>query len=393
MCVTVLHSLLASLALAAGCAAGSQPAAAAGGSGNPTSPAPAAHAITNLDQDYVIGPTAARELGRRIDFQVRAEPEGGSGVKLLSVQDDSVFVLDGRNYLNRLRREDGERLWRIPVADSHSEVYGITFLPRAERVFVTVGGDILALDETTGSQVARQPLVQMASTAPVVVGPFLVYGSRNGQLVWHSFGVGHQWRGYEISSTIRVPPVLADGYLVGVGADGRIMVLEAESAAGIWDRKLLDEVVVPPAAGDGLVYLSGLDQHVWAFELSTGRRAWRHLTEAPLTDPPTLIGDHLYQTVPTVGLVCFEARPVNAPGGVVLWTAPGVTGSVIGGHGKRLDVWDGTKKRLTVVEEARGTVVREIDLPQVAHLVTDSAKPGELYAASDDGRVIRLVPR
>ncbi len=390
MRVTVLHSLLASLAVAAGCAAGASPAAA---TGNPATPARVAPVDDSLDREYVIGPTAARELGRRIDFQVRTDPEGDSGVKMLAVQDDSVFVLDGRNFLSRLSREDGQRLWRIPVSDAQSEIYGITFLPQAERVFVTVGGDILALDESTGSMVARQPLVQMASTAPVVVGPFLVYGSRNGQLVWHSFGVGHQWRGYEISSTIRVPPVLEEGYLVGVGADGRIMVLEAQSAAGIWDRKLLDEVVVPPVAGHGLVYLSGLDQHVWAFELSTGRRAWRHLTEAPLTDRAALIGDHLYQQVPTIGLVCFDARPVNAPGGVVLWTASGVSGNVVGEFGKRLDVWDGRQKRLSVVEAASGTLVREIDLPQVTHLVTDEAKPGELYAASDDGRVIRLVPR
>ena len=34
-----------------------------------------------------------------------------------------------------------------------------------------------------------------------------------------------------------------------------------------------------------------------------------------------------------------------------------------------------------------------IDLPGVRHLVMSTTESGDLYAAGDDGRVIRLVPR
>ena len=81
------------------------------------------------------------------------------------------------------------------------------------------------------------------------IGGFFLYGARNGQLCWHSYEVGHQWRGYQVSQSIRLAPLLVDGAVIVVGSDGRIMVLDAGSAAQIWSKKLLDVVTAPPAAG------------------------------------------------------------------------------------------------------------------------------------------------
>ena len=70
----------------------------------------------DLERDYLVGPEAARKLGLRIVFQSQTHPEQGSGIKRMSVQADAIFVLDGVNFLTRLRRANGQRLWRLPVA-------------------------------------------------------------------------------------------------------------------------------------------------------------------------------------------------------------------------------------------------------------------------------------
>src|SRR5687767_6826997 len=57
-----------------------------------------------IEQKYVVGPNAARELDYSIDWQYL---EGGSNLKQLSVQGDSVFALDGRNFLTRIKKDDG----------------------------------------------------------------------------------------------------------------------------------------------------------------------------------------------------------------------------------------------------------------------------------------------
>ena len=346
----------------------------------------------DLDKEYLIGPTDSRDLRYRIDWQTRVSPQANSGIKQVSVQHDSVFVLDGQNFLTRLRREDGARLWRIPVAEQRSEIHGTTFLPRLDRVFLSTGSHIFILDADTGSLIQKQRLGQIASTAPVVFGRFFLYGARNGQLVWHSYDVGFQWRAFQISSSIRIPPLIVDGYVVTVGTDGHIMILDASSATSLWERQLLNAVIAAPVAGENMVYIAGLDQYVWAFDIQTGRIAWRHLSESPLEDSPVLIGDRLYQQIPAQGLVCFEARPVDAPGGKVIWQAPDVRGNVVSRYPDHMVVWDRRQRLLTTVGTA-GAVIKSVSLPWVKHLQASGLQDGNLVAAADDGRVIRLVPR
>ena len=345
------------------------------------------------DAYYLIGPLAARDLGYRIDWQRRTLISANAGIKTITVQGDSVFVMDGRNFLSRLRREDGEQLWRVPVADALDEIHGITFMPRMERVFITSGGVVLVLDSDTGSQIAKQRLEQIANTEPIVFGQFFLYGTRNGQICWHSYEVGYQWRGYQVSQSIQLAPLLVDGAVIVVGSDGRIMVLDAGSASQIWSKKLLDVVTAPPAAGSRQVYVAGRDQHLWAFDLNTGRNTWRYLTEDPLSDGPVLLGDQVYQQIPSEGLVCFEAEPVNAPDGVVVWKAPKERGSVVGRIGANLLVWDQKQRRLELVTADQGAAALSLDLPGITFLLTNTRQSTDLFAAGDDGRVVRLVPR
>ena len=380
------------LGMAAGLAAGctTQPQA------TTETPAPAAVAETpeiDLETEFLIGPSKVRELGYRIDHQARTFPEADSGVKRLAILGDSAFVLDGRNFLTRLRRTDGKRVWRIPVADPLDDIHGITYLPDDELVLLMAGAHLLVLDDNTGSMIDKQDLGQIASTAPVVFGPVLIYGARNGQLVWHSFEVGYQWRGYQVSSTIRLNPLLVGGEVAVVASDGTVMVIDASSASALWEKRLLSGVEAAPVASDDLLYIAGLDQYVWALNLQTGRTAWRYLSEAPLVCPPALVDDRLYQHIPTEGLVCFAARPIDAPGGKVIWSTPGVQGQVIGKHGNRLMVWDDHEARMSLIDAERGAVMTTIDLPEVRHLLMSSTESGDLYAAGNDGRVIRLVPR
>ncbi len=355
-------------------------------------PVVAEPAEPDLDEQYLIGPTAARVLGYRIQWQTSAHSRSGLGFKQFEVQGDSVFTLDRENFLTRLRREDGERLWRLPVAAPLDEIHGITYLEHLGQIFLTTGGNLLVLDADSGSQVAKQRLEKFASTAPSVYGPFFIYGARNGQLVWHSYQVGYQWRAYQISTSIRVQPRLANGYVIAIGTDGRIMALDAETAGGIWDKRLLDAVVTDPAIGPGTVYVASADQHLWALDLTTGRNVWRYLTETPLVESPVLIGDRVYQQVPLEGLLCFQARPLDAPEGEVAWTAATVRGNAVGEHRNRLFVWSESSGEMIILDAGSGAVVEQVALPHVDRLYVTKRRSGDLYAAGDDGRVIRLNP-
>jgi hypothetical protein len=127
---------------------------------------PETEIVIDLETELLIGPSKARELGYRIDHQARTFPESESGIKRLAVLGDSVFVLDGRNFLTRLRRADGHRLWRIPVADPLDDIHGITHLDYEERVLLMAGNSLMVLDDNTGSLLQKQTLGQIASRSP-----------------------------------------------------------------------------------------------------------------------------------------------------------------------------------------------------------------------------------
>ena len=99
--------------------------------------------------------------------------------------------------------------------------------PARQTVRVSVRASQRSIHSIVRGCIEKQGLGQIASTAPVVFGNFFIYGSRSGQVVWHSSGVGYQWRGYQVSPTIRVAPLLVDGVIVAAGSDGRVMVLDS----------------------------------------------------------------------------------------------------------------------------------------------------------------------
>jgi hypothetical protein len=140
------------------------------------------------------------------------------------------------------------------------------------------------------------------------------------------------------------------------------------------------------------VYIAGRDQYLRAFDLSSGRGLWKVLNESPMSESPTLIGDRVYQQIPGQGLVCFNAMPIDSPGGEKFWAAD-IEGNVISQNRNELFVWDARARRLTIVDAARGSLIKTMDLPQAALLITAGENKSEIFAASNDGRIVRLIPR
>ena len=342
------------------------------------------------DASLLIDPAAAREIDYRVDWQY---PVAGRNPKHLSVQQDSVFVMDESNYLTRIDREDGTRVWRIPISYPLAEIQDVVYLPRHQRVLVISGGDLFVLNASDGSQVERQRLEGIANTAVVPYGDSVIYGTRHGQLAWHSHMMSVQHRAYQIAVSIVVPPAVRGNVIAVVGNDGELAAIDANTGASFWKKKLLADVVAAPAIGESAVYVAGLDQYIWAMDINTGRNIWRYLTESALTHSPVILDDRLCLQVADQGLMCFEALPYDRINGVILWTNPDVSGTVITRRRENLVCWDAAGRTLQVITAARGGHVTTLELPKVNRLITSGLVEGELFASSANGKVVRLVPR
>lgn len=345
-----------------------------------------------IARNYLTTPDDARRLGYRIDWQHQGDP----GTSILKVRSfgDTVFGLDDLFRISRYDGTSGTRLWRVPLLENVGRTYGMTYLPADDSLYVATGSEFHVYDGGTGVLTDRQRLMRAANTPPVPAGRFLVYGSRDGMVVWHAFQVGATWKAYRIAPTVNVAPAISDGYIVAPGSGGTISCLRLGDASRVWTKQTLADVVASPAAGGGMTYVASLDQHLRAWPLSFDKAtpAWEYLAKAPLTDAPSLIGDAIYQQVPGHGLHRFEAKPQNRPNGVLQWVAADVTGNVAVRDGERLLVWDAGRGLMQIVDERTGDLIDAVELPRVDGVHVNDINGGDIYLGGNGGRVLRLVP-
>lgn len=350
----------------------------------------------------MISADEARDLGYRIDWM---NGHLGEDIYLPSVQAGSVLLFTGEDHLVRIDSETGRRRWSSPIGNRVFEIFGATYLPAAGQIFVTADGAIFAVDAATGDPVSEHSALRGTSDKPVqklrwpsatpstVVGDYLVYGSRSGEVVWHAWSIGFTWRTYRVSGALRVQPLLSEGIIIAAGADGAISAIDARDVDAVWSLQLLDAVVAQPAVAGNTVFIAGSDQYLRAVNLDDGSLRWKTLTTAPLLESPVIHGDHLFIQVPGEGLACFSAFPTRISG-ERLWTTEEVVGSILTTTvDGRLLTWSQEQRLLQIVEPAGGYLVSTLHLPGVRTLMADADRGGNLYMLLESDAIFRLVPR
>lgn len=349
----------------------------------------------HLERTYAIGPVTSASFGYDVRWQF---PIPGEQIKFMTPHDDRLFIVTAKNDLLCLQADNGRRIWTVSVARELQDVHSVTYIPESELVLVLADSMLLTLDANTGMTKtavlgkAHQKLDWIASTPGVLNGEHLIYGSRNGQLVWQAWEIGFGWKAYQVAHSIRISPVLRSGIVCCVSPDGIVSAFAARDATQLWNTRLLDNIVSEPAASDHAIYISGVDQHLRAFDIHSGRTLWRVLTENALVDDPILIGDHVYQQIPGKGLASFTALPVNKLDGELNWTCDSNTGTVLTRNGDTLVTWDPNARTLATISATQGTPVFSKKFPKIVQVISDDVRNGTLLAINEDGQLVCLSP-
>ncbi len=344
-----------------------------------------------------------RDLSFRIDWvnQLTAK-----NLRLTTLADDSLYAIDQYDHLVCYDLASGAWRWSSPVGNHTYRLLGINANEEARQVYVNSDVAIFAFESDTGnlpthtsnpikgaSDKSVQKLSWSANTPGILTDTTLLYGSRNGKLVWHDCSIGFSSLTYSIAETMNTTPALSDGIVVATGGDGSLAAIDLKKARALWLIELLDAVVATPTINNGTVYVAGTDQYLRAIDLYTGRPRWKFLTTAELTDSPAIIGDGLYQRIPGVGLTSFSAFPPDITG-EKRWTAEDVHGVVITTTtNNRLLCWDKENRVLQEVDMKLGSITATLPLPTVKELLVDSPKKGNLYLITEDNAIIKLIPR
>jgi hypothetical protein len=230
----------------------------------------------------------------------------------------------------------------------------------------------------------------------------VIFGSRNGQLVFVNAHTGFLYRSSVVDPVSRAASPIAarpatNGAVVVVGSStGTIAAYSTSSAQSIWRRELLAGIVASPAISGNTVFVASEDQYLYALDLGNGDTLWKYFTQSPLRTPPFVAGEMVLQEIPGEGLVAFTANPEGQVGGQVRWKKTGIDGKPIStamSAGRESVVfWCPKHRRVSYVDLLKGDIISQVELPKVKHLEADRLDVGGFVAWSADGRIERLAP-
>jgi len=344
-----------------------------------------------------------RDLSFRIDW---VNQQTAKDLRLVTLSSDSLYAIDMYDHLVCYNLQSGAWRWSSPVGNHIFRLLGINTNEIARQVYVNSDATIYSFESDTGNLPTRtanpnkgatdkavQKLKWSANTPAIIADTTLLYGSRNGELVWHDCSIGFSSQTYSIANTMNTKPALSDGVVVATGGNGSLAAIDLKNARALWLIQLLDAVVAPPVIKYDTVYIAGTDQYLRAIDLYSGKPRWKYLTTAELTDSSVIVDDALYQRIPGVGLTSFSAFPPDITG-EKRWVAKKVNGTVITtSPNNRLLCWDFEKRLLQEVDTKLGSITGTLPLPTVKEVLADNSKNGNLILITDDNAIIKLIPR
>ncbi len=344
-----------------------------------------------------------RDLSYRIDW---VNQQTAKDLHLPTISGNSLYAIDEYEHLVCYDLESGIWRWSSPVGNHVYRLLGININEDTRQVYVNSDSVIYAFESDTGNlpthtensiqgatDKAVQKLQWSANTPAILTDTTLLYGSRNGELVWHDCSIGFSSKTYSIAETMITKPALKDGVVVATGGNGSLAAIDLKKARALWLIQLLDAVVATPTISNGTVYIAGTDQYLRAIDLYSGKPRWKYLTTAELTDSPVIIGDALYQRIPGVGLTAFSAFAPDITG-EKRWAVEKVNGIVITTTpNNRLLCWDSENRILQEVDTKLGSITGTLALPTVREVLVDDFKNGNLILITDDDAIIKLIPR
>ena len=297
----------------------------------------------------------------------------GRGSCRLAVLDDLVLVHGGDGVLHALEAETGHERWRLRTGlRPHSEP-----VVRDGKLVVAAAGRLLAVDPSTGRRLASQPVEGIRLLA---AGPRGVFVSGGGSVRAFDGGLRPLWTRW-LGTGLTAAPVPAGGQLWCPGANGFLYALDPRRGEVRWSLDLGGRPTGPPVAAASGVVLATAEGELIGVE-ADGRVLWRQRLAAGRASVAAG-ADRLYAAGDGRLHAFAPAALRGAPGDTVWWEAR--SGGRKTGYGWRLWSEEGDSLRLSeyAVGWRRGFVelraesvldARDLSVRRVSRARTDASQ-------------------
>lgn len=323
------------------------------------------------------------------------------------VADGRIYTMDAEHLVSAFSTADGERLWRVSVADGQSDrdaiAGGIAY--ENGRLFVASGfARVIALDAATGAELWRKRVASPTHADPTAAGGRLFATTLDSRLVALDGASGAElWSHQAIGETARLigggGPAVDAGVVVAPFSSGELVALRQENGRVLWTDSLattrrLDELATlaqihaAPVIDRGGVFAISYGGVLAAIDLRTGNRVWEQDLGGLIR--PWIAGNFIYQLTKDNELVCLSRNDGRVywvktlpayenekkQEDPILWVGPVVAGDrliVAGSTGRLLSVSPYDGSIIGREQLRRGTSVSPIVAEETLYVLQNDA--------------------
>lgn len=338
----------------------------------------------NILSRLLVQPETAAEFGYGIGWVTNLSLPHGDKIIYAELLGDRLVTFESGSIMSVLDARTGHVLWRAQVGKKierfskpvrYENQLAICSETRA-YVYDIDHGDVLKIF----------PLAYVSNATPVIVGGLLIHGSPTGVVFAQDLSQGLLRWSFQVGSAIGASPLMAGPTLIVASNLGQVYGFNPYTGVVIWRTSTFDKIISDPAGNELLVYVASTDQSLYAYERTSGQQRWRYYSQDILGQGPTLVGDYVFQWVPSEKYLCLDAIT-----GQKLWSHDYPHAKPLMIHNDMLYL--SRPGKLTLLDPHQGDELKVVDISAVDHVIASNTKDGDLYLIRLSGPVMKLTPR
>ena len=234
---------------------------------------------------FALDAKTGRELWRyQTNGFVKSVPAVSNGVLYFGADDRKFYAIDAK---------DGTLKW---MNDTSLDGYTASAAVVDNRVYVIPkDGSFYAFDTNSGEIIWSTLVGKIVESSPAIGEGIIVFGTDGGDIIALDATTGKLKWSYDTGvSDIKSSPVIADGTIIVGSNDGSIYALTAEKGTLKWKYSTSDNVESSPSVINGVVYVGSKDSSFLAIDVATGKLKWKYPDSGPVLSAPAISNDVVY---------------------------------------------------------------------------------------------------
>ena len=234
---------------------------------------------------FALDAKTGKEIWRfQTDSFVESVPTVSNGVLYFGADDRKFYAVDAK---------DGTLKWKN---DTSLGGYTASAVVVGNLVYaIPKDGTFYAFDASSGKLIWLNLVGKIVESSPAIGEGIIAFGTDGGDIIALDASTGKQKWGYDTGFIdLKSSPVIADGGVFIGSNDGSLYAINSVNGTLKWKYSTSDNVESSPSVKNGVVYFGSRDSNFFAIDAATGKLKWKFPNSGPVISAPVISNNVVY---------------------------------------------------------------------------------------------------